>query len=81
MMVYHRDKYGAFKVSSILHCPKTMKNPKTLVWAMDKLGILCNRALGVLLRTPIEMVGTSSWTDMRGFYSNMMPKFQKSGSG
>jgi hypothetical protein len=25
-MVYHRGKYGAFKVSSILHCPITIQS-------------------------------------------------------
>jgi hypothetical protein len=34
-MVYHRGKYGAFKVSSILHCPKTMKNSCILTLLVD----------------------------------------------
>jgi hypothetical protein len=35
MMVYHRDKYDAFKVSSTLHCPKTMKNSCILTLLAD----------------------------------------------
>jgi hypothetical protein len=35
MMVYHRGKYGAFKVSSTLHCPKTMKNSCILTLLVD----------------------------------------------
>jgi hypothetical protein len=34
-MVYHRGRYGAFKVSSILHCPKTMKNSCILTLLVD----------------------------------------------
>jgi hypothetical protein len=35
MMVYHRGKYSAFKVSSILHCRKTMKNSCRLTLLTD----------------------------------------------
>jgi hypothetical protein len=35
MMVYHRDKYGTFKVFSILHCSKTMKNSCIVTLLVD----------------------------------------------
>ena len=35
MVVYHRGKYGALKVFSILHCPKTMKNSCILTLLVD----------------------------------------------
>ena len=34
-MVYHKGKYSAFKVSSILHCQKTMKNSCRLTLLTD----------------------------------------------
>ena len=34
-MVYHRGKYSAFKVSSILHCQKTMKTSCRLTLLTD----------------------------------------------
>jgi hypothetical protein len=46
--------------------------PKIIIWVMENLSILLDRAHRVVPVTKIGTFGTGSWTNLGGYYSNLV---------